>query len=114
MHHEVELLDGVEAFLATLSIKMEAKAYWTLNLLQRLGTSLSEPYSKPIKGHKGLYELRVKFGSDIVRLFYFRYHETLLVVTSGYLKKTQKLNRQEIEKAQSLKDRYIKENPWSD
>ena len=112
MHHEVELLDGVETFLATLPAKMEAKAYWALNLLQRQGTALSEPYCKPVKGYKGLYELRVKFASDIIRLFYFRHCGTLFVVTSGYVKKTQKLNRQEVEKAQCLKDKYIKENPY--
>ena len=37
MKNEVELLDGVETFLETLPQKLEAKAYWTMSLLQRMG-----------------------------------------------------------------------------
>ena len=110
MDYEVELLDGVEYFLETLPKKLEAKAYWTMALLQRIGTRLQEPYCKPIKGYKGLYELRVKFASDIVRLFYFQHNGTIFVVTSGYVKKTQKLNKLEIDKAQRLMNEYIEEN----
>ncbi|MHC4886868.1 MAG: type II toxin-antitoxin system RelE/ParE family toxin [Planctomycetota bacterium] len=111
MDIEIELLGGVETFLDTLPTKLEAKTYWTLTLLQRMGTRLQEPYCKPLKGYKGLYELRVKFASDIVRLFYFQHNGTLFVVTSGYVKKAQKLNKLEIEKAQRLMVKYVKENP---
>jgi len=109
MKNEVELLDGVETFLETLPPKLEAKAYWTMSLLQRMGTELKEPYCKPVKGYKGLFELRIKQSSNIVRLFYFQHHGTIFVVTSGYIKKSQKLNRMEIEKAQRLRERFIQE-----
>ena len=111
MDYEIELLDGVVSFLDALPSKLEAKAYWTMTLLQRLGTRLQEPYCKPVKGYKGLFELRVKFASDIVRLFYFKHNGTIFVVTSGYVKKAQRLNKQEIERAQRLMDKYIEENP---
>ncbi len=109
MKNEVELLNGVETFLETLPQKLEAKAYWTMSLLQRMGTKLKEPYCKPVKGFNGLFELRVKQASNIVRLFYFQHQGTMFVVTSGYVKKSQKLNRLEIEKAQRLKEKFIKE-----
>ena len=109
MENEVELLDGVEAFLETLPPKLEAKAYWTMLLLQRMGTDLKEPYCKPVKGYKGLFELRIKQSSNIVRLFYFQHHGTIFVVTSGYVKKSQKLNHLEIEKAQRIRERFIQE-----
>ena len=109
MNYEVELLDGVESFLESLPKKLEAKAYWTMSLLQRTGMELKEPYCKPIKGHKGLFELRVKHASDIVRLFYFQHKGNIFVVTSGYVKKSQKLNKQEIEKAQRLREKFIQE-----
>ena len=109
MNNEVELLDGVETFLETLPQKLEAKAYWTMSLLQRMGTELKEPYCKPVKGCKGLFELRIKQSSNIVRLFYFQHHGTIFVVTSGYIKKSQKLNRLEIEKAQRLREKFIQE-----
>ncbi|MEA3240095.1 MAG: type II toxin-antitoxin system RelE/ParE family toxin [Pseudomonadota bacterium] len=109
MKNEVELLEGVEVFLETLPQKLEAKAYWTMLLLQRMGTELKEPYCKPVKGARGLFELRVKQASDIVRLFYFQRQGSIFVVTSGYVKKSQKLNRLEIEKAQRLRERFIQE-----
>lgn len=109
MENEVELLDGVEAFLETLPPKLEAKAYWTMSLLQRMGTDLKEPHCKPVKGYKGLFELRIKQSSNIVRLFYFQHHGTIFVVTSGYVKKSQKLNHLEIEKAQRIRERFIQE-----
>ncbi len=110
MHNDVILLDGVTDFLETLPKKLEAKAYWTMALLQRMGTKLQEPYCKPVKGYKGLFELRIKFASDIVRLFYFQHNDTIFVVTSGYVKKAQKLNKLEIERAQRLREQYIEEN----
>ncbi len=110
MKNTVELLAGVEDFLATLPTKLEAKAYWTLSLLQRMGSNLQEPYCKPVKGHKGLSELRVKFARDIVRLFYFHYRGRLFAVTSGYVKKAQKLDKLEIERAQRIREQFIQEN----
>jgi phage-related protein len=110
MDTEVILLDGVEEFLDTLPVKLQAKAYWTMTLLQKMGSKLQQPYCKSIRGCTGLYELRVKFASDIVRLFYFEYNQKRCVVTSGYVKKEQKLNKREVEKACRLMSQYIEEH----
>ncbi|MCI5122631.1 MAG: type II toxin-antitoxin system RelE/ParE family toxin [Candidatus Electrothrix sp. AUS4] len=109
MDTEVILLDGVEAFLETLPKKLEAKAYWTMALLQKKGATLRQPYCKSVKGYTGLSELRVKFASDIVRLFYFEYNQKTYIITSGYVKKQQKLNKQEIKRAHRLMLQYIEE-----
>ena len=50
-----------------------------------------------------IYELRIKLGSDICRLFYFHWKGTIYVITSGYMKKTDKLDKREIEKAEKIK-----------
>lgn len=107
MDTEVILLDGVEAFLDTLPKKLQAKAYWTMTLLQKTGSKLQQPHCKSVKGCTGLYELRVKFASDIVRLFYFEYNQRTYVITSGYVKKQQKLNKRKIERAYRLMSQYI-------
>ena len=107
MDTEVILLDGVEAFLDTLPKKLEAKAYWTMALLQKAGAKLRQPYCRAVKGYTGLYELRVKFASDIVRLFYFEYNQKTYIITSGYVKKQQKLSKQEIKRAYRLMLQYI-------
>ncbi|MDD8018030.1 MAG: type II toxin-antitoxin system RelE/ParE family toxin, partial [Bacteroidota bacterium] len=50
----------------------------------------------------GLYELRVKVGTDICRLFYFHWKETTYIITSGYVKKTNKTDKAQLERAVRL------------
>jgi phage-related protein len=69
-----ELPDGekpVERFIDSLDIKMRAKAFGSLEILAEFGNALREPYSK--RAGNGLFELRIKFASDITRIFYFFY-----------------------------------------
>lgn len=47
-----------------------------------------EPYSKHLDD--GIFELRCKFGSDITRVLYFFYYEGKIILTNGFVKKTQK------------------------
>ena len=61
----------VEIFLDSLDKKMRTKAVASLNILKESGNTIREPYSKPIG--RGLFELRIKFASDITRIFYFFY-----------------------------------------
>ncbi len=114
MENEVVVLDEAESFIERLPVKFQAKTYWTVQLLERFGAELKEPYSKSIKGYQKLKELRVRFGSDINRLFYFQYKTRIFVVTSGYIKKTQKLEKKEIERAYKLMNRYIEERKNED
>ena len=62
-------------YLLTLNPKLRAKACNEIELLEKHGSALREPYVKPITGqkYKGVYELRVKFASDISRIFYFTF-----------------------------------------
>lgn len=73
-----------------------------------MGTELKEPYIKPIKGkeNKGLYELRIKFSSDIARIFYFTYHNNKFVLLHGFIKKTMKTSENEIAKARKFMEDY--------
>ena len=50
-------------FLLTLNPKMRAKAFNEIELLEKHGNDLKEPYVKSIKGskYKGLFELIAKF-----------------------------------------------------
>jgi len=75
-------------------------------LLEQFGPQLPVPHAKSLKNCQGLKELRVKQGSDIVRLFYFHHKGRLYVVTSGYLKKTQKTNQREIARAMRLMNEF--------
>lgn len=97
-------------FLKSLSPRLRAKAYNEIQLLQEHGIYLKEPYVKPIKGeqYKGIYELRIKLGTDPSRIFYFTYHKNIFVLLNGFIKKTDKTPKQEIEKAKRYKEDFIR------
>lgn len=94
----------VAEFLNGLDKKMRAKALYALSILEEYGNQLREPYSKPIDG--GLFELRIKFASDITRIFYFFVVGNRIVVTNGFIKKTLKTPVSEIDRAKRYKAEY--------
>ena len=98
----------MQDFLYSLNTKLRAKAFSDIELLKQLGTELKEPYVKPIKGknNKGLYELRIKFSSDIARIFYFTYYNNKFVLLHGFIKKTMKTPENEINRARKYMEDY--------
>lgn len=56
-------------FLNGLDVKMRAKVARTVDLLRDNGGALREPYSKQLSD--GIFELRIKFGSNITRVLFF-------------------------------------------
>ena len=55
----------------------------------------------------GIFELRAKVGTDISRVLYFSYYEGRIVLTHGFIKKTQRTQAGEIEKAKKYRRDYI-------
>jgi phage-related protein len=98
----------VEDFLLSLNPKLRAKAYSDILLLKKLGNNIREPFSAVIKGerYKGLFELRVKFSTDITRIFYFLYENNTFILLHGFVKKTNKTPERELEKALKYKLDY--------
>ena len=94
----------VKEFLDGLDVKMRNKVLDNLKHLQIHGNHLREPYSKPLGD--GIFELRTRFGSDITRAFYFFYIGNRIVLTHGFVKKTQKTPQQEIERAREYRAMY--------
>ena len=91
-------------FLDSLDLKMRAKMLRTIQLLADNGTDLREPYSKPLGD--GIFELRAKVGSDITRVLYFFFVGRRIVLTNGFIKKTEKTPPQEIERAKHYRAEY--------
>ena len=81
-----------------------------IEMLQKNGNRLREPESKPLED--GIMELRTKVGSDISRVLYFFVVGHKAVLTNGFVKKTQKTPRSEIERAKRYRADYLsrKEN----
>ncbi len=91
-------------FLLSLDYDMRAKMIRTLELLQKNGPALREPYSKELA--EGIFELRAKFGTNISRLLYFYDEDRLVLLTNGFVKKTQKTPKQEINMAKTYRADY--------
>ena len=89
--------------------KVQDKITWTLQLIEHL-EKIPETYLKHIENTDGLYEIRVKQGSDIFRIFCFFDKGKLIVLANGFQKKEQKTPKKEIEKALKIKKEYENEN----
>ena len=103
-----ELADGtcpVATFLSKLDPKMRAKVLWTMNLLEEHGPDLRGPYSKHLTD--GIFELRVKFGSDITRTLYFFHFGKKIILTNGFVKKEQKTPKQQIKLAMEYRQDFM-------
>ena len=59
-----------------------------------------------IEGTSGLYEIRVQLGNNIFRVFCFFDEGRLVVLLSGFQKKTQKTPPKEIDRAERLMKDY--------
>ena len=94
-----------EAFLLSLDKKMRAKLTGLIVILQEYGNQLREPYSKPLGD--GIFELREKVGSDISRVLYFFYHNGVIILTNGFMKKSRKTPKDEIHKAKRYRKDYL-------
>lgn len=94
----------VEDFIRGLEAKMRAKALAQIDLLAEFGNELREPYSKHVGD--GIFELRIKFSSDISRIFYFFVVDNKIILTNGFIKKTMKTPRAELELARKYKKDY--------
>lgn len=105
--------DGTEPakeFILNLDKKMRTKMLRTIEMLQNNGYELREPYSKSVS--EGILELRAKVGSDISRVMYFFVVGKKAVLTNGFIKKTQKTPKKEIERAKRYRADFLsrKEN----
>ena len=95
----------VEDFLLSLDIKMRAKLLGLLQILQEKGNLLREPYSKHI--NDGIFEIRGKVGSDITRVLYFFYYDKKIILTNGFIKKTDKTPVNEVKLAKIRRKAYL-------
>lgn len=98
----------VEEFILSLDSKMQAKMFRELDLLETFGNQLREPHSKPLGD--GIYEIRAKVASDITRVLYFFVINKKIILTNGFVKKTQKTPDNEIALAKKYRKDYLERN----
>jgi phage-related protein len=96
----------VQNFLDSLPSKVAQKIVWVLSLLEDLDM-VPASYFKKLVGTEEIWECRIQFGSNIYRVFCFFADNSVVVLTHGLVKKSQKTPRQEIEKAEAYRRDFL-------
>lgn len=102
-----DLPDGskpVRDFMDTLDAKMFVKVVRTIDMLKQVGPSMRLPYSEHLDD--GIFEIRVKQGTNITRVLYFFFVGKKIILTNGFVKKTQKTPKNELALAKKYRDEY--------
>lgn len=100
--------DYFDDFFKKQSRKVQDKIIKILDILETV-ERVPITYLKYIEGTNGLFEVRVQLGSDIFSIFCCFDGNRLVVLFSGFQKKTQKTPTKEIERALRIMDEYYNE-----
>lgn len=92
-------------FYKKQSLMVRKKIDWTLLLLETTRV-VPEKFLKHLTNTDGLWEIRISAGNGIFRIFCFFDKGNLIILLSGFQKKTQKTPKKEIKKAERLKKEY--------
>ena len=103
----VEFLEEVKNFLDELDEKAREKIFY--NIWKARSTNDKELFKKL---QDEIWEFRTKYNKAYYRLFAFwdktDKSDTVVISTHGFIKKTDKIPKSEIEKAVNLKEKYFK------
>lgn len=95
-----------EEFVDALPERLQFKIMEGVEMLSKGGTAVRAPLSKPLGG--GLFELRVDFGSLASRSFFFFIAGGRAIITSGFIKKSQKTPRRELRMAKEYRKDWMR------
>jgi len=84
----------VKEFINSLDFKSQRKFFFVKELLEEFGHKLPFPHAKYIGD--SIFELRFKGHEGALRVFYFFFHGDKAIFTNGFIKKTNKIPRNEI------------------
>lgn len=87
---------------------MRDKIIKVLDIIEHI-ERIPTTYLKFMEGTDGLFEIRVQLGNNIFRVFCFFDGNRLVVLLSGFQKKSQKTPPSEIRKAELLMKEYYNE-----
>lgn len=96
----------MEDFLDSLPGKVVQKIAWVLEMLEQQGM-LPTTYFKKIVNTE-IWECRIQQGSNIYRIFCFLDKGSIIILTHGFIKKTQKTPIDEIKRAEEYRSDYLK------
>ena len=97
----------IQRFLDSLPSKAAQKAAWVLKLMEDLNRVPANYFCK-LTGTEGIWEFRIKWGSDLFRVLAF-FDGQKVVLTHGFMKKTRKTPYREIIRAENYKTDYFQD-----
>ncbi len=86
--------------------KVQDRIDWTIGLIRGLKI-IPKKYFDHLTGTDGIWEIRTQVGNNIYRVFCCFDKGDLVILLSGFQKKTQKTPKNEIKRAQRLKKEYF-------
>jgi len=98
--------DHFKEFKKTLDKAVLKKIYEVFILIMSI-PEIPSKFLRPIKSVKGLYEIRVEYGSNIFRIFCCFDEGQIIILFNGFQKKSQKTPIDEIGKATALMKKYF-------
>jgi len=93
-------------FLDLLPGKAAQKVTWVLKLIEDLDV-VPSTYFKKLTSTEDIWECRIQLGSNAYRIFCFFDGHSVVVLTHGLIKKTQKTPSGEIARAETYKRDYL-------
>jgi phage-related protein len=96
----------VQEFIDSLPGKVAQKIVWVLGLLEDMDI-VPASYFKKLAGTEDIWECRIQFGSNAYRIFCF-FTNNSVVLTHGFVKKSQKTPAGEIERAEAYRRDFLK------
>lgn len=90
-------------FYNGLEAKAQEKIDFALMLIKSQNI-ISERFTKHIE--EGIYELRARYKTNYYRIFFCFDEGNIVLLMNGFLKKTKKTPKNEIEKAKRIKKEY--------
>lgn len=103
--YEIDSKCPVAEFLDEMSDqKLKEKTVKSIMQLSDLGKNARPPLSEYVGD--GIYELRTKQSSNISRIFFYFIHGNDIIMTNGYIKKSQKMDSREFKRAKQYRDEY--------
>ena len=91
-------------YLDEVDVKSRAKILRAIAIVEEFGIHSPAGYIDHLGD--GIYELRIKFSSNIFRCLYFHVVEKQYLITHGFTKKTQKTPAKEIGRAKEYRTDY--------
>lgn len=98
--------DHYKTFRKTIDREALKKLYQVLLLIMTVKI-IPAKFLKTIEGRKGLYEVRSEYRGNIYRVFCCFDENDLVVLLSGFQKKSQKTPTEQLDKAEALMKKYF-------